>query len=96
MRRTFFFFVNKEKESKRKTFCAKLRFAVGVVFMATDQLSRWRLILGAETEDSFSGMGASPLSQEDFLMDSALAAIYGQGEGGFGPKGGKGDRKSVV
>ena len=43
----------------------------------TEQLSRWRLILGAETEESFSGMGGAPLSQEELLMDSALGAIYG-------------------
>lgn len=59
--------------------------------MATDQMNRWRLILGAETQDSFGAMGANALSQEDFLMDSALAAIYGQGSGGsFGSDGGKG------
>ena len=34
----------------------------------TEQLSRWRLILGAETEESFSGMGGAPLSQEELHM----------------------------
>ena len=43
----------------------------------TQQLSRWRLILGSETEEPFSGMGAGGLSQEELLMDSALGAIYG-------------------
>ena len=43
----------------------------------TEQLSRWRLILGAETEQSFGGMGGTPLSREELLMDSALGAIYG-------------------
>ena len=59
----------------------------------TEQLSRWRLILGAETEESFSGMGGSPLSREELLMDAALGAIYGgPGEsfGGSGGGGGKG------
>ncbi len=43
----------------------------------TEQLSRWRLILGAETEDSFTGMGGGALSQEELLMDGALSVIYG-------------------
>ena len=59
--------------------------------MSTEQMARWRLILGSETENSFSAMGGSPLSQEDFLMDNALAAIYGQsGDSQFGSGGGKG------
>ena len=52
-----------------------------------EQLARWRLILGAESQKSFDGMGGSPLSQEELLMDSALAAIYGgpgEGLGGTG------------
>ena len=60
----------------------------------TQQLARWRLILGAETQDSFEQMGGSPLSQEELLMDNALAAIYGgpgesfsQGGGGGAGKG---------
>ena len=56
----------------------------------TEQLARWRLILGSETQDSFSGMGGGSLSQEEFLMDSALAAIYGGGGQAFGAGGGKG------
>lgn len=57
-----------------------------------EQISRWRLILGAETEKSFSGMGGSPLSAEEALMDGALAAIYGgPGESfGDGGRGGNG------
>ncbi len=55
----------------------------------TEQLSRWRLILGAETEESFDQMGGSPLSQEEWLMDSALGAIYGgPGESFAGSSGG--------
>ena len=53
----------------------------------TEQLSRWRLILGTETEQSFQRMGGVPLSQEEQLMDSALGAIYG-GSGEFGGPGG--------
>ncbi|MEY8388022.1 VWA domain-containing protein [Oscillospiraceae bacterium 38-13] len=49
----------------------------------TEQLSRWRLILGSETQDSFSNMGGGDLSQEEALMDAALSAIYGgPGKGG--------------
>ena len=51
------------------------------------RLRRWRLILGAETEQSFSGMGGAPLSQEELLMDSALGAIYGGPGEGFGEPG---------
>ena len=58
----------------------------------TQQLSRWRLILGSETQESFQGMGGGALSQEELLMDSALGAIYGgPGESfGGGPGGGAG------
>ena len=59
----------------------------------TQQLSRWRLILGSETEESFSGMGGGVLSQEELLMDGALSAIYGgpgEGFGNNGPSGGAG------
>ncbi len=65
----------------------------------TEQLSRWRLILGAETEQSFSGMGGAPLSQEELLMDSALGAIYGgpgEGFGGPGQGAGKGPSSPVI
>lgn len=57
------------------------------------QLARWRLILGAESQPDFEGMGAAPLSREELLMDSALAAIYGgPGEsfGGAGQGAGRG------
>ena len=65
----------------------------------TEQLSRWRLILGAETEQSFSGMGGAPLSREELLMDSALGAIYGGPGEGFGESGrgaGKGPSSPVI
>ena len=53
----------------------------------TQQLARWRLILGSETEESFTGMGGGGLSQEELLMDSALGAIYGGPGEGFGEPG---------
>ena len=60
----------------------------------TERSSRWRLILGSETQESFQGMGGGGLSQEELLMDAALGAIYGgPGEGfggGPGPSGGAG------
>lgn len=31
------------------------------------QLARWRLILGAESQPDFEGMGAAPLSREELL-----------------------------
>ena len=43
-----------------------------------NQLARWRLILGAESQPALTGMGALSLSQEELLMDSALAARYSQ------------------
>ncbi len=58
----------------------------------TDQerMARWRLILGAESQGQFDSMGISFLSAEQFLMDSALSAIYGGPEESFG--GGSGGR----
>lgn len=60
-----------------------------------ERLKRWRLILGAESENRFSQMQGSGgdlgLSAQDLLMDQALAAIYNQtSSGGFG--GGPGGR----
>ena len=64
----------------------------------TERSSRWRLILGSETQESFQGMGGGGLSQEELLMDAALGAIYGgPGEGfggGPGPSGGAGEGPS--
>ena len=66
----------------------------------TQQLSRWRLILGAETQQSFESMGGGGLSREELLMDSALGAIYGgPGEsfgGGSGGGAGKGPSSPVI
>lgn len=55
-----------------------------------EQIKRWRLILGAESENRFSqmtkaGAGSLGLSKEELLMDQALAAIYNKDSaGGFG------------
>lgn len=58
---------------------------------AEEQIRRWRLILGQESEKRFSDMADAPLSQEQDLMDQALASIYNRTElGGFGNSGGAG------
>lgn len=58
-----------------------------------ERIQRWRLILGQESEERFqdmNGAGGVRLSQEQFLMDQALAAIYNKSTaGGFG-SGGRG------
>ncbi len=57
----------------------------------TEQMQRWRLILGQESKNRFEKMDMPALSEEQLLMDSALASIYNKsGEGGFGTSGGKG------
>lgn len=57
----------------------------------TQELQRWRLILGQESDKRFSGMNMPALSEEQSLMDSALAAIYNKSEsGGFGGSGSSG------
>lgn len=48
----------------------------------TQILKRWRLILGAESQEQLSSLGCGALSEEDLLMDSALSQIYGAN--GFG------------
>lgn len=54
----------------------------------TQELQRWRLILGQESENRLSSMNMPALSEEQSLMDSALAAIYNRSEsGGFGGSG---------
>ena len=50
-----------------------------------NSMARWRLILGVESQPAFAGMGAGPLSQEELLMDGALAAIYGGPGESFSP-----------
>ena len=41
-----------------------------------EQLRRWRLILGKDSQDALSGMGGCALGSGDAEMDAALAAIY--------------------
>ncbi|UQZ36404.1 hypothetical protein C2I18_24455 [Paenibacillus sp. PK3_47] len=58
-------------------------------------LSRWRLILGQEAEASLSGYGEGGvlhLTEEERIMDAALASIYDETGGGDGnpSAGGKG------
>ncbi len=48
------------------------------------KLARWRLILGQDTQQQFSNMNHFTLSEQQFLMDEALASIYGGGEGELG------------
>lgn len=58
---------------------------------AETRISRWRLILGQESQERFGKMGGLPLTGEMDLMDQALAAIYNRAEnGGFGNPGGNG------
>ena len=58
-----------------------------------ERMKRWRLILGAESNERFSGMNGAEgmtLSKEQELMDQALASIYNNsGSGGFGSGSGK-------
>ena len=62
-----------------------------------EQLSRWRLILGSETQEAFTGMGGGGLSQDELLMDSALGAIYGgPGESFSGRGAGKGPSSPLI
>lgn len=51
-----------------------------------DRIRRWRLILGAQSQERFSSMSQEwGLTEEQMLMDQALAAIYNHtSEGGFG------------
>lgn len=51
-------------------------------------INRWRLILGQESQNRFEQMGNTSLTEEQDLMDQALAAIYNHSEaGGFGSAG---------
>ncbi|MBQ8621521.1 MAG: VWA domain-containing protein [Oscillospiraceae bacterium] len=42
-----------------------------------EKIARWRLILGSESQDTFDSFGGVTLSEEQYLMDQALSAIYG-------------------
>lgn len=60
-----------------------------------ENLKRWRLILGEDANKGFEAMSGEPLSlsEEELLMDSALAAIYGNDKengNGAGKAGGSG------
>lgn len=60
-----------------------------------ENLKRWRLILGEDANKGFEDMSGEPLSlsEEELLMDSALAAIYGNDKengNGAGKAGGSG------
>lgn len=70
------------------------------------KLKKWRLILGEETDRSFSDMSGAPddflLSDEEKMMDAALAAIYDDtsdssagGSGAAGKTGGKGGKAGL-
>ena len=52
-----------------------------------EKIARWRLILGSQSQQTFASMGGAPLSEEEFLMDQALAAIYGGESESFGGAG---------
>lgn len=54
-------------------------------------MTRWRLILGQDSEDRFGKMGASGLGGDMDMMDQALAAIYNlNSPGSFGSGGAAG------
>ena len=54
----------------------------------TQEMQRWRLILGQDSEERLSKMNMPGLSEEQDLMDKALAAIYNRTDsGGFGRSG---------
>ena len=56
-----------------------------------ERMTRWRLILGQESEEGFDKMNGGEdlgLTEEQWLMDQALACIYNStSQGGFGPGG---------
>ncbi|MGN0683525.1 MAG: VWA domain-containing protein [Oscillospiraceae bacterium] len=60
----------------------------------TQILKRWRLILGAESQERMDSMGCGGLSEEELLMDSALSQIYGGSNGGESGEKGAGKGKS--
>lgn len=57
-----------------------------------DRIRRWRLILGQDSNDRLEQLAGQPckLTEEQDLMDQALASIYDNTGGGFGQGGGKG------
>lgn len=65
--------------------------------MDQEKLTRWRLILGADSEEKLQsyGSGESLLLDDNVLMDQALAAIYDETSGFSGPDGGYGAGKGA-
>jgi VWA domain containing CoxE-like protein len=57
-----------------------------------DRIRRWRLILGQDSNDRLEQLAGQScnLTEEQDLMDQALASIYDNTGGGFGQGGGKG------
>ncbi len=55
--------------------------------MDSTQLKRWRLILGRHTQETFDGYSPDgcPLSEDQQIMDEALAMIYDESEEPSGP-----------
>lgn len=64
----------------------------------TERMKRWRLILGSESKERFAAMNGKQelaLTEEQALMDQALAAIYNRNSsGGFGSGRGAGNGPS--
>lgn len=54
-----------------------------------EQMARWRLILGAESQQKLEGLGEFSLSEEQMMMDQALSTIYGGPGEGFGSGSGR-------
>lgn len=65
-----------------------------------ERIKRWRLILGNDSNQQFEkmeGMEGFRLSEEQMLMDQALAAIYNNSSGGsFGGGGGKNPSSPMI
>jgi hypothetical protein len=66
--------------------------------MNETQVKRWRLILGQDADSTLSGYGCGGgngiLSEDELVMDAALAAIYDATSGGVGSKAG-GQKRSA-
>ncbi len=60
-----------------------------------EQLKKWRLLLGSESESGFPADSIGTMSAEDMLMDQALSQIYGWDKGG-GSSHGKGMASPVL
>ncbi len=86
----------------RKKFQNDFRYyQKGNIFMDDkERVKRWRLILGNDSSQQFEqmeGMEGFYLSEEQMLMDQALAAIYNNSSGGsFGGGGGKNPSSPMI